>query len=154
MRNHMPGLRSALLIFWMLTALAVQAAESLQIQFTPLGPWPSRILDNAISNDGHHLALATRQGSKVAVIVDGQPGPEYDGIAKGTPVFSADGRRVAYGAQKGQKQFMVVDGQPGPEYDAIGNGSLVFSADGRRVAYAAKKGQNWLVGVDGQPGPE
>ena len=37
MRNHMPGLRSALLIFWMLTALAVQAAESLAMAFENLG---------------------------------------------------------------------------------------------------------------------
>ena len=92
------------------------------------------------------------------VVVDGQLGPEYDGV--GSPVFSADGKRVAYVVQKGAKRLAVVDGQPGPEYDDIKvslfpvEWSPIFSADGKRVAYAAKKGAKWLVVIDGQPGPE
>ena len=47
------------------------------------------------------------------MIVDGQPGAEYDGIE--IPVFSPDGKRVAYAAQKGDKSLVVIDSLPGPE---------------------------------------
>jgi Tol biopolymer transport system component len=103
------------------------------------------------SSDSKHLAYAAKSGRKWSV-VDGQRGPEYDGVA--TPIFSPDSKRVAYGAEEGEKQLVVVDGKASPEYDRIGRNSAVFSPDSKRVAYAAKNGQKWSVVVDGQTGAE
>jgi roadblock/LC7 domain-containing protein len=65
------------------------------------------------------------------VVVDGQPGPEYDEVW--CPVFSQDGKRVAYASKKDAKWLVVVDGQPGPDYDWIID--MEFSPDGKSVAY-------------------
>jgi WD40 repeat protein len=74
-------------------------------------------------------------------------GPEYDGIGKGSPIFSQDSKRVAYSAKKGDKWLVVVGGQAGPEYDSIAG--LIFSPDGNRVAYGANRSDKCLVVVDG-----
>jgi roadblock/LC7 domain-containing protein len=111
------------------------------------------------SPDGKCVVYVAMKGDKQLVVVDGQPGPEYDGIRN--LVFSPDGKTVAYAAVKGDKWFVVVDGQPGPEYDQDDvwvaqtvTVPIVFSPDGKRVAYAARKGGMGFVVVDGQPGPE
>jgi hypothetical protein len=126
------------------------------ITSTRLGPVPTRILvaATAMSRDGRHVAFVASRGDKMLVVVDGQPGPEYDSISAAPPVFSLDSKRVAYVAGKGQKQLVVVDDEPGPEYDGISAAPPVFSPDSKRVAYVAVKGQKWMVVVDDQPGPE
>ena len=57
-------------------------------------------LGPSVSNTrgGHFAYPALGSSGKVVVVLDGQEGPEFDGILKGTPVFSPDGRRFAYGA--------------------------------------------------------
>jgi hypothetical protein len=126
-------------------------------QETSLGPLDTSRINGIFSKDGRHFAYVNLRGNGQVVVVDGQRGPEYDGISMRTPVFSPDGKRVAYEARKGAKWLLVVDGQPDPEYDGIFSifrGTPVFSPDGQRVAYAAIKGVKCLVVVDGEPGPE
>ncbi len=89
-------------------------AVAYKIQETRLGPMDEKVLAPAFSRDGCHLAYVTTRGQKQCVVVDGQAGAEYDGIAAGSMIFSADGKRMAYVAQKGAKQMVVVDGQAGP----------------------------------------
>jgi Tol biopolymer transport system component len=103
------------------------------------------------SPDGKRVACAAQKGRKQLVVVDGQPGPEYDDVAR--PVFSPDGKRLAYAARDGKKNLVIVDGQSGPSYNRID--SLVFSPDGKRLAYVAQNAnKKWLGVVDGQPGLE
>ncbi|HOR68771.1 MAG TPA: hypothetical protein PKX48_13715, partial [Planctomycetota bacterium] len=106
------------------------------------------------SPDEKRLLYVAWKGPKEVLVVDGNPGPECDGILQEPLVFSPDGKRLAYGAWKGSKRVVVVDGKLGPEYDDIGKESLVFSPDGKRLAYSAKKGSKWVVVVDGESGPE
>lgn len=70
------------------------------------------------------------------MVIDGQAGPEYDGI--GTPVFSPDSKRVAYLAVKDKKCLVVIDGQAGPEYGMIVKGGPTFQADGTLEYLAIK----------------
>ncbi|MCX7778531.1 MAG: hypothetical protein N2381_10850, partial [Armatimonadetes bacterium] len=86
------------------------------------------------------------------VVVDGVEGKEYDGIVKGTLIFSPDSKRFAYGARRGGKEFVVVDGDEGKEYDGIG--TLIFSPDSKRFAYVAVRGEKQFVVVDGVEGEE
>jgi hypothetical protein len=61
--------------------------------------------------------------------VDGLEGKEYDGILKGSLVFSPDSQRVAYGAQRRNKWLAVAAGTEGNEYDGFLKGSrLVFDS--------------------------
>jgi roadblock/LC7 domain-containing protein len=106
------------------------------------------------SQDGSRLAYVVKRGRGCAVIVDEQPGPEYDTI-QGQVVFSSDGKRYAYAARWDSKSFAVVDGQEGPRFDTICT-KIVFSPDGGRMAYGVKQsGSYYLVKgdlVDAIPG--
>ena len=53
------------------------------------------------------------------VIIDGKEEKQYDGIVKGTLIFSPDSKHVAYRARAGNKQFVVVDGKEEKQYDAL-----------------------------------
>jgi hypothetical protein len=75
------------------------------------------------------------------VVVDGQAGPEYGGVAEGSLMFSPDGKRVVYVAGKGEKWVVVVDGQPGPEYDVVVKGGPIFRADGMLEFLAVKNNE-------------
>ena len=78
--------------------------------------------------DGEHLAYAAKRGGKMVVVVDGEPGLEYDDVAGIT--FSPDGQHIAYGANRGGKMLVVMDDEPGPEYDGvIDNGPAFTSSD-------------------------
>jgi WD40 repeat protein len=115
-------------------------------------------LTKSATINGCRIAWAERRGAKWAVVIDGQVGPEYNGI--GDIVLSPDGKYVAYGAKRNKwfvnKWFVVIDGQAGPEYDGIGN--IVFGPDGKHVAYGARRNKRfankWFVVIDGQAGPE
>jgi roadblock/LC7 domain-containing protein len=135
------------------TLLAAQGIPGLTE--TKLGRIPDFVSKPVFEKHGWRLAAVIKgDGGGERVWVDGQVGPEYDGIGGSSLLFSPDGKRVAYAARKGQKRFVVVDGQVGAECDGIGESNLLFSPDGKRVAYAARKGQKQCVVVDGQAGPE
>jgi Tol biopolymer transport system component len=113
----------------------------------------------AFSADGKRLAYtAWKGGEKCFVVIDGQAGPEYDGIGIvwDELVFSPDSKRLAYGAKKGEKWVVVIDGQESPVYDNIDTdwGMPLFSPDSKRVGYVAKKSRKQFVVIDGQAGPE
>lgn len=86
-------------------------------------------------------------------MVDGQEGPEYEGICQVGIGFSPDGKHVAYIANRGDRQFVVLDGQENGAYEGIGVGPL-FGGDSGRVAYSAQKGRKQVVVVNGEEGPE
>jgi hypothetical protein len=113
---------------------------------------PLGMVLRANTKEGCRIAYADSKGGKWMVVLDGQPGPEYDEVGK--LVFSPDSKRLAYVAARGNMWLVVVDGQSGPEYDGILQDNLIFSSDGKRLAYAVQKGNKRLVVVDGQSGPE
>ena len=100
------------------------------------------------SPDSKRVAYQAQKGGKWLIVLDGQPGVEYDQIVDMR--FSPDSKRVAYGVvQQGKKWLAVVDGQPSPEYDLVG--LPTFSPDSKHVVYEAHKGKELVVVVDGQP---
>jgi hypothetical protein len=101
----------------------------------------------AFSPDGNRLAYKATRAGKQFLVVDGTPGPAYDGVV--APVFSDNGARVAYVAKQGAEEFYVVDGKEGPHYELTA--ALSFAPGGRRYAYAAGKGNKQLLVVDGKP---
>ena len=107
-----------------------EKAGAYKIEYTRLGPTDAKAQNIAQSPDGRHLAHITFRDQKACVVVDGQAGAEYDGIVKGTPLFSPDSKRVAYVAIKGEKSFVVVDHQACAEYYEILEGTLIFSPHG------------------------
>lgn len=62
-----------------------------------------------ISPDGRSLASAVRQGSRIALAVDGKAGPVMDKVAPREVAFSPDGNHYAYVGVKGGKQYLLVD---------------------------------------------
>ena len=56
--------------------------------------------------DGHHVAYVAIEDAKWLAVVDGEPGPEYDGILYGGPVFHSDGV-LEYLAIRGRMLFRV-----------------------------------------------
>ena len=70
--------------------------------------------------DGKRVAYVARKGREV---VGGgwmaQAGAEYDGIGKGTLIFTPTASRVAYGSpRRGSRRLVVVDGQGAPSTTA------------------------------------
>ncbi|HJN87071.1 MAG TPA: WD40 repeat domain-containing protein [Dehalococcoidia bacterium] len=92
--------------------------------------------------------------SSCFVVVDGQEGKHYDGVEKGSLVFSPNSQRVAYVARAGKKRFAVVDGQEENQYDRIEEQSLVFSSDSRRVGYVTRAGKKRVAVLDEQEGKQ
>jgi Tol biopolymer transport system component len=106
----------------------------------------------------------------MAVMLDGQRGPEYEVIGcwepsvlgAGSPLFSPDSKRLAYMAARSEKQWVfVVDGVEGEPFDGFPIGQFLpgsrernlFSPDSRRIAYAAGRGDKMHVVVDGKLSP-
>jgi Tol biopolymer transport system component len=91
----------------------------------------------AFSPNGQRLVYVAQVGKQQVVVVDGQAGKPYKGIAFGSLVFSADSQHVAYGANDEEEDtwFVVLDGQAGKPYEAWVTGP-VFSPDSQRLAYA------------------
>ena len=94
------------------------------------------------------LMYVAQEGGKVLVVIDGQERHAYDGLMRGSPVFSPDSKRIAYAAVSGKNVFAVVDTQSGKAYANIAPGTLSFSPDSKRMAYGAQGGQQWFVVVD------
>ncbi len=99
-------------------AVSDAAAAACRIEEVALCPVPANLRGIAISPDGCRIAFVTAGDDKWHVVLDGQPGPQYDEVLRGTPVFGPDGKRMAYGAKRGEKWFVVLDGKDGPPFEA------------------------------------
>ena len=104
------------------------------------------------NNDKQGEDFIECKGDKVCVVLDGQAGPEFDGI--GCLLFSDDGTHLAYTVRTGAKWRMVVDGKPGIELEWVDTRNALFSPDGKRLAYLAGANpyNKHFVVVDEQPG--
>ena len=123
-----------------------------EIESTRMGYAPRAAAEWVVAKDDRHAAAILERDAQWLVVIDGQEGPEFDGIARNSLVFSPDGTRVAYVAITGDKRQAVIDGNSGHPYDGIG--PLFFSPDSNRLAYGARKGTKSVVVTDGIEGPE
>ncbi len=98
------------------------------------------------SPDGSRLAYKAVQADRQFFVVDGVPGPHYDGVV--APVFSDNGARFAYLAKQADQEFYVIDGREGPHYELAA--AFCFAPGGKRYAYAAGKAGKQLLVVDGK----
>jgi hypothetical protein len=135
--------------------------------FQRLWPLVHSVGGPVFSPDGERVAYAAQRGRRDAVvIVDGEPGDQYEAIIS-PPVFSRDGKRLAYVVVEKGAPVLIVDGQRSGAGDAETDfvSSLVFSPGGDRVAWVGVRGGVWFEGghtsrarrrayVDGVPGPE
>jgi len=108
------------------------------------------------SPDGKRLVYQARKaGGKQVVVIDGEVGPEYDGImgGRGEIVFSADSKHTAYAGQRGDDWFPVIDGVEGKQpFKSVEQ--LTFSADGSKIAFVGRtvEGERAVLnGVVGDP---
>lgn len=123
------------------------------------GPQYDTVWSPLFSPDSKRVAYAAKRGDKLRVVVDGEEGAEYEGIASDYPVFSPDSRHVAYEASVGpwedDDHVLVVDGDElwkgwrGRQ----GRGAL-FSPNGEHIAWLVKSGRDVVVLLDGESGPE
>jgi len=104
-----------------------------------------------VSLDRKRVAYAAQVDDKQFIVVDGIDGKLYDGIVKGSLIFSADSKRFAFVAREENQQIVVVDGAEGKPYDAITINPM-FNPDSRKVVYAAQTGDKVCVVVDGKEG--
>jgi hypothetical protein len=82
------------------------------------------------------------------VVVDRKEEKQYDGIMKGTSIFSPDSKRIAYAAKAGDKWFVVVDEREGRGYDGIvtgGGGRIIFDSSDSLHYLAGKGSEIYLV---------
>jgi hypothetical protein len=83
-------------------------------------------------------------GDRMALVIDGAPGPPAWRV--GAATFSADSRRVAYAASDARNRLrIVIDTESSPVYNDLW-GSPAFSPDGRKVAYLAMRSGSGLLG--------
>jgi roadblock/LC7 domain-containing protein len=111
------------------------------------GVWPF-----VFSSDSARIAFKAKKDGKMHVVVDGEEGPAYDAMSKGSPMFSPDGKSVAYHACNGEwdsgEHFSVLNGETsGPHVKVWGS---VFSPDGTRFCYVGKNAENCEVFVNGE----
>lgn len=113
-------------------AIRRKTRDQYRLSFSPARP--------VFSADRKRMAYASRKGQKYVMVVDDQPGPEFDDIdiGEGSVVFSADGKRVAYMAKIGQKSIVVLDGKVESEYDPVG--PLSFDANDNLEYFTLKDG--------------
>jgi len=104
-----------------------------------------------ISPDRKRVAYAAQIDDKQLVVLDGIDGRLFDGIVKGSLIFSADSKRFAYIAKEGNKKIVVVDGAEEKPYDEVKTNPM-FNPDCRKVVYAAQVGDKVCVVVDGKEG--
>lgn len=131
----------------------------------------------AFSPDSQRLAYAVGRTNRSAyVVVDGLPGPVYDGIGGSVPaglsmvqasmrrdyhlgvesslIFSPDSRKVAYLAHQGGKKQVVIDAQPQEVPMDFLAGGMFFSDDSRHLAYGCRRGDKFFLVVDGKKGAD
>jgi hypothetical protein len=107
------------------------------------------------SSDGRHAIWLMRSNDQFQLVLDGTPGPKFDGTYQPPVVLSPDGRHVAYlvDSKKGDRQSVITDGTVGPPFDHILRGTPLFSPDSRHVAYAGERQGSYQVVLDGKPSP-
>jgi len=144
--------------------------------------------DDAFSSDSRRFAYAGAEvhrslGSQKAqgrAIVDGEPGPLFDGNQVGSfkksmvtgttvtilegvfgqllsdihgltaPVFSPDGTRIAFAVHRGENDAAVIVDGQPGPRFPSIVGGPVFSADSRHVAYVVSEGDGKMLVVDGE----
>jgi hypothetical protein len=94
-----------------------------------------------------------RVGARYVAILDGVPGPDYDLISDGVPIFSPDGARLAYTARRDNKGYAVLDGRELPTGSNSSGEALRFSPDSKHLAYATFDESGCHVAIDGDIGP-
>lgn len=107
-----------------------------------------------LSPKGERVAYPVRKGLDWHMVLDGNEGPDYDGINLNCLTFSPDGKRFAYGARKGDRWFVVLDGKVFPEAGHDFVCYFAFSPDSRKFVYTAGKGNKQSVVLDGKAGQE
>jgi hypothetical protein len=123
---------------------------SLQAKVTevPLGKYTSNPADGQmiISEDGGHVAIAMKKGSRQVMVVDGVEGPVFDEVIPFYQQFQLGGGHFAYLGRRGTEIIGVVDGHevgrivPDNPNLSLGlkTGPLKvfhFSSDGSRLVY-------------------
>ncbi|HTN43667.1 MAG TPA: hypothetical protein VMN77_07710 [Nitrospiria bacterium] len=108
------------------------------------------------SSDGRHAIWLIRSQDQYQVLVDGTPGPLFDGTFRPPVFLSPDGRHAAYVVenQKDRRLSVISDQTVGPAFESILRGTPVFSPDSRHIAYAGENQEKHRVLLDGKPGPE
>ncbi|MFC1522937.1 hypothetical protein ACFL6Y_11070, partial [Elusimicrobiota bacterium] len=122
---------------------------------------------NLIVGPNGELAYKAKKGNKVLVVLNSEPGLEYDRIDY--MYFLSDGRLVHH-AKEGQEGFLIVDnkkvahstmiddknvvmfnGEYFPGYDGAG-GLVISSKD--ELAYRVREGEKQRIVLNGEPGPK
>lgn len=116
-----------------------------QEQETPVAP-----LVMWFSPDSRHCAYVMVQNGKMAMVIDGKKGKEYDEIAR-TVIFSDDSAHIAYTGLRDKKSFVVFDGVESAPYESVSSDSLMFSPDSTRFAFCAREGKERYYVVDNKP---
>jgi hypothetical protein len=108
------------------------------------------------SSDGRHAIWVIRSNDQNQVVVDGTPGPKFDGTYRPPVILSPDGRHMAYLVEnkKDGHLFVISDGTIGPTFDQILRGTPLFSLDSRHMAYAGARQGKYRVVLDGKPSPD
>jgi DNA-binding beta-propeller fold protein YncE len=101
------------------------------------------------SHDGRRVAYMIMDGGGMAVVVDGNKGETFEGIAEGSLAFSPDGAHFGYVGTRPGKQYVVFDGQV-HEYRGVSKQGVVFSTVGGRAGWVAAREGNWIAVVDGK----
>ncbi|MBI3596387.1 MAG: PD40 domain-containing protein [Nitrospirae bacterium] len=163
--------RKGNLLYWILAlffitvgAMAlgtVQAEESKEVKadgkkLATLDPETFVPKSLVYSSDGRHAIWLIRSKDQYQLLVDGTPGPLFDGTYRTPVVLSPDGRRAAYVVEnkKDHRLSVVSDGTIGPVFDKILPGTLIFSSDSRHIAYAGALQEKYQVLLDGAPSPD
>jgi len=162
------------IIFSLLTGFAEENANQVAKQAAGLNPptieektifeIPPAAKDLTVSSDGRHVFWKEKKGKKWVIVVNGESGPEFDGIeidsALNTYAFSPDGQHFAYCGRRGENSVIILDGKELEKLYPKGFGwggpvGLTFSADSQHFAYFAGAWKKFRLIVDGQEqGPE
>jgi hypothetical protein len=105
------------------------------------------------SPDGRHAIWLNRLNDRLQILLNGTPGPSFDGIFRPPVVLSPDGRRMFFLLENKMDHHLsvVTDGTVGPEFDTILSGTPLFSSDSRHIAYAGTLQEKYQVFLDGTP---
>jgi len=108
-----------------------------------------------LSEDGTHMAYELVRGgrnfkigysgrARRTVVVDGQPGKEYNALGISPVRFSKDRRHYYFGVEgaEAKRVLMVVDGRESRLYDAVGGYSL--APDGKGLTFFAQDSSRLL----------
>jgi len=98
------------------------------------------------SGDGKRVAFVGERIGRKQCVIDGKPGPWFDGI--GSFTFASDGH-YGYAARLGDVAHVVVDDRVGPPWATVSQ--LVLSATAGHYAYAAWDETHWRVIFDDAP---